>query len=502
MSAAPDPVVRTGCGAVRGRLEAGLAAFRGIPYAAAPVGPHRLAAPQPVPAWDGERPAVAFGPPPPQSAGLGGSAGTTGEEWLSLNVWTPSPDPAAGLPVLVWVPGGGYVVGDAGLPEYDGGVLARAGMVVVTLSYRLGVEGFALLAGAPANRGLLDQVAALHWVRENVAGFGGDPSRVTVAGQSAGGGSVAALLAMPSARGLFARAAALSVPGTFFSSALARDVAAACAAELGVAPTAEGFASVEPDVLPLAGDAVAADVDRWRGRWGPVALRPIPFAPVVDGEVLPTTPWRALADGAARDLPLLVGHTRDEHRLFSLLDGVLGRVTAEEADAALRVLAPAPDGPAGYRAAFPGASDEELYELVHGDWLFRMPSLHLAEAQVAGGGRVHLCELTWPAPGLGGVLGACHGLDLPLVLGTLDRGQPAALLGDPVPPEAVALSERLRSAWAAFVAGDDPGWPAHDPEGRATLLLDVDDRVAVYPEDASRRLWAHHTFDPLPLLAP
>lgn len=398
------PEVRTAAGLLRGSREAGLAVFRGIPYAEPPVGALRFAAPRPVRGWAGVRAAVSYGPPPPQP-GPFGTAGiapeTVGNEWLSVNVWSPDPSPGAGLPVLVWIPGGAYVIGASGLPEYDGGRLAAGGVVVVTLNYRLGVEGFAQIDGAPANRGLLDQVAALQWVRDNIRVFGGDPDRVTVFGESAGGGSVAALLAMPRAAGLFRRAVAQSVPGTFFSPELAADIAAACAAELGVRPTVADLSAIDPTRLPAAGEAVAAKIDRCRDRWGPITHRPIPFAPVVDGDVLPVTPWEALANGASRDVDLLVGHTRDEHRLFSLIDGVLGQVTEELAENALRALAPGPDGARRYREAFPAAGQEELYELVNADWLFRMPSLHLAQAHAAAGGRTYLYELTWPAPGYG-----------------------------------------------------------------------------------------------------
>ncbi|WP_141575446.1 carboxylesterase/lipase family protein [Actinomadura sp. WMMA1423] len=497
----PEPEVRTAAGVLRGRREAGLAVFRGVPFAEPPVGALRFAAPRPVRGWDGARLAVAYGPPPPQSGVLGASRDTGGDDWLTVNVWTPEPDPAAALPVMVWIPGGGYVMGNAGLPEYDGGNLAASGTVVVSLSYRLGIEGFAQIDGAPANRGLLDQVAALRWVRDNIRGFGGDPDLVTVFGQSAGGGSVAALLAMPRAAGLFRRAVAQSVPGTFFSPELAADVAAACAAELGVRPTVSGLSAVEPDRLPAAGDAISARMARRRERWGPITHRPIPFAPVVDGDVLPATPWQALADGAARDVALLVGHTRDEHRLFSLIDGVLGQVTGEETETALRMLAPGPDGARRYREAFPDATDEELYELVNADWLFRMPSLRLADAQIAGGGRAHLYELTWPAPGAGGALGACHGLDVPLVFGNLGSGQPAMLIGDPPSPAARELSARIREAWTAFAAHGDPGWPGYDAEHRLARLFDTPPVTAAYPEEASRLLWQDHAFPALPLLA-
>ncbi|MEU8306241.1 carboxylesterase family protein [Actinomadura sp. NPDC048955] len=495
-----EPEVRTAAGVLRGTREAGLAVFRGVPFAEPPVGALRFAAPRPARGWDGVRPAVAFGPPPPQSGVLGTAQETAGDDWLTLNVWTPEPDPVAGLPVMVWVPGGAYVIGDSGLPEYDAGHVAGSGTVVVSLNYRLGVEGFAQIDGAPANRGLLDQVAALQWVRDNIRVFGGDPDQVTVFGQSAGGGSVAALLAMPRAAGLFRRAVAQSVPGTFFSPELAADIAAACAAGLGLRPTVSDLAAVAPARLPTAGDAVSAEMARRRERWGRITHRPIPFAPVVDGDVLPSTPWQALAAGAARDVALLVGHTRDEHRLFSLIDGVLGQVTREQTETALHLLAPGPDGARRYREAFPAASDEELYELVNADWLFRMPSLHLAEAQIAGGGQAHLYELTWPAPGAGGGLGACHGLDVPLVFGNLTSGRPALLIGDPPSPAAEELSARIRGAWTDFAAHGDPGWPAYDARRRLTRLFDTPSTISAYPEGASRLLWRDHAFPALPLL--
>jgi para-nitrobenzyl esterase len=226
----------------------------------------------------------------------------------------------------------------------------------------------------------------------------------------------------------------------------------------------------------------------------------MPFAPVVDGDVLPVAPWQALASGAARDIDLLVGHTRDEHRLFSLIDGVLGQVTTEQAETALRALAPRPDGGRRYREAFPAAGAEELYELVNADWLFRMPTLHLAEAHAAAGGRTYLYELTWAAPGMGGGLGACHGLDVPLVFGNLSGGQPAMLIGEPPSAEAEALSGWIRAAWTAFAADGDPGWPAFDAEERLVQLLDTQPTVTAYPEEASRLLWQQHPFSALPLI--
>ena len=501
-SVAGPPEVRIGQGALRGRWESGVAVFRGVPFAEPPVGALRLAAPHPARPWSGVRAAESFGPPPPQAAffDMDAEAENATDDWLTINVWSPQFDLGARLPVMVWIQGGGYVFGRSSLPEYDGGRLARDGdVVVVTLNYRVGIEGFAQLEGAPANRGLLDQVAALEWVRDNIAAFGGDRDQVTIFGQSAGGGCVAALLAMPSAAGLFHRAIAQSLPGTFFTPELAADVAAACAAELGLQPTATDLGSVTPARLSAAGDAVTAAIGQQANRWGRPARRSIPFAPVIDGDVLPVTPWEALAAGAGRDIDLVAGHTRHEHRLFLLIDGLLGQVSPEQAATALAQFAPEPDGAHQYRDGFPAAGPDELYELVHADWLFRMPSLHLADAQVAGGGRAYLYELTWPAPGMGGALGACHGLDVPLTFGNLNRGQPAVLIGAGPIPDAEALSARIRAAWTAFAGNGDPGWPRYDTRERLTQLFDADPAVTRYPEEQSRVIWQDHHFNALPL---
>jgi para-nitrobenzyl esterase len=184
------------------------------------------------------------------------------------------------------------------------------------------------------------------------------------------------------------------MPGTFFAPELAADVAAACAAELGLRPTVADLSGVEPRRLAAAGDAVGAAMEQRVSHWGRPAQRRIPFSPVVDGVVLAATPWQALAGGAGRGVELLVGHTRDEQRLFSVIGGLLGEVGEEQAAAALDVFAPGPTGAARYREAYPDADPEQLYELVHSDWLFRMPSLQLAEAQAGSGGRVHAYELT------------------------------------------------------------------------------------------------------------
>ena len=506
-----EPEVRTTGGAVRGRLEDGLAVFRGIPFAEPPVGDARFAAPRPVSGWQGVREAFSFGPPPPQEGALqvqqavpraAMPATPTGDDWLTVNVWTSDPDPDARRPVMMWIYGGAYMLGFSGNPGYDARRIASEGDVVaVTFNYRLGVEGFARIDGAPANRGLLDQVAALQWVRENIAAFGGDPDQVTIFGESAGAGSVAALLAMPSAAGLFRRAIVQSVPGTFFSDELGRDVAAAIAAQVGLRPTVGDLSRVDPSRLSTAEALLVPKMPQYENRWGRLSQKIWPFAPVVDGEVLPINTWQALAEGAGRQRELIVGHNRDEFRMFMAMVGQLGKISDEQTALALRVLGPGPDGERAYRAAFPDASAEQLYELVQEDWEYRMPALHLADAQVAGGGRAYMYELTWPAPANGGVLGACHGLDVPLLFGTFDAHLGRRLLGPEPPSEAEAVGARLRAAWTAFAATGDPGWPPYDPQRRLVQVFDADPMVTSYPEETSRRLWQDHRFQALPLLS-
>jgi para-nitrobenzyl esterase len=396
---------------------------------------------------------------------------------------------------MVWIHGGGYRFGAGSDPDWDGTSLARTGVVMISANHRVGIEGYAQLDGAPANRGLLDIVATLRWVRENIANFGGDPANVTVFGESAGAGAVAALMVMPAARGLFARSVAQSLPGTFFTPALARDISAELLAPLGSAPDAAALADVPPEKLV---DAIVQLDPRMPSfdRWGLVAHTPTPFSPVVDGDVLPTDPWTGLAAGAGREVPLLVGHNRDEWRLFLVVGGLLGTITEEIAMATMASFGPGPDAPAGFRAAYPGAGPEELYVLARSDRMFRMPSLHLAAAQTAGGGRSHLYELTWATPAGGGVFGASHGLDIPLVLGALDKGMAGLFVGDPPVAEAVELSAQMQGAWTAYARTGHPGWAPYDEQQRLTRVFDSDGRGGVrpYPEEASRRLWAGTAF--------
>jgi para-nitrobenzyl esterase len=490
------PEVSTVAGRVRGRLEDGIAVFRGIPYARPPLGERRFQAPEPPERWDGVRDAARYGPPCPQPVRPGAPPppDTTGE-WLTVNVWTPDLQ-ARTLPVMLWIHGGAYMFGTGA--GYDGGPFARAGAVFVSCNYRLGAEGFAQLDGVPANRGLLDVVAVLTWIKSNIEAFGGDPGNVTVFGESAGAGLVAALLAMDSARGLFGRAIAQSVPGTFFSAPLAASVTKALAAAAGVETGA--LSGTDPARLAAAQAVVTGQLKDHRD-WGAVRLTDTPFSPVVDGEVLTRSPWRALVSGAARDVELLTGHNRDEYRLFLALSGRLGRITEDEAETVLDAFAPAPDGPPGYRKAYADRDPGGLFEVAFSDWLFRMPTLHLAQAHAATGGSTYLYELTAAAPAPG--LGACHALDVPLLFGGYREGVIGAILGDQ-PPSAgfTTLGDLMRQEWLDFAACGSPGWPPYGTGHRTTRVYDLQPDTCSYPEEASLHLWERHMFDTLGLAEP
>ena len=361
--------------------------------------------------------------------------------------------------------------------------------MLVSVNYRLGVPGFAVLDGAPTNLGLRDQVAALEWVRENAAAFGGDPDDVTLFGESAGGMSVATLMACPAAEGLFHRAIIQSGGGTSVCTVEdARRVSAEVAAHLGVPATAEAFAALDPDVVTAAQSAVglAVQADPDPQRWGATVLGGglgiMSLFPVIDGELVPDVPLARIARGSAAGVPLLIGTTREEFRLFLVPTGVAGAVTAQ----ALPVLAARYGWPDGvvetYTANRPDASPGDIACAVLTDAAFRAPSARLAAAQHAAGGTVHAYEFAWPTPVQD--LRACHALELAFVFDTL--GKATAMAGDSAPQR---LADEVHGAWVAFGRGGEPGWPAWTPDERSVMVFDAVSEVARAPRDAELALW-------------
>jgi para-nitrobenzyl esterase len=490
-----EPTVTTRYGAVRGRLRDGVAGFLGIPYAASPTGPLRFRAPTPPPAWDGIRDASSLGatPPKPDYAApfdvLLPEPNIVGDDWLNLNVWTPDPG-GAGLPVMVWIYGGAFANGNSAVPIYDGHAFARDGVVMVSLNYRLGVDGFALLPDAPANRGLLDQIAALEWVRDNIAAFGGDPGNVTVFGESAGAMSVTTLLSLPRARGLFARA--ITQSGAAQAAADPAD-AALVAKEPGLAlgreATAASLAEVSlPELIEaqvVVRDALAAQPDP--ARFGAtIVASSMAFIPVVDGDLIPVHPLAAITAGAGSGVPLLTGTTTEEFRLFLVPTGLAGYVTEQGLADILALLGIGPAVAGVYRANRPGASPGDVFAALLTDRFFRLPALAVAEARAAGPAPTYVYEFAWPSP-VGG-LGACHSLDIPFVFDNLTEGGAELVLG-PTPP--TALASQMHAAWIAFARDGDPGWRAFDDSYPVMIFDAAGGGVRTDPRGDERLVWRH-----------
>ncbi|MBP2320288.1 para-nitrobenzyl esterase [Kibdelosporangium banguiense] len=475
--------VDTRHGAVRGAVAGGVIAFKGIPYAAPPVGPNRFLPPQPVVPWTGVRDATRFGPTAPKAPyappldALIHEVDVPGEDYLNLNVWTP--DLSGRLPVMVWIHGGAFVNGSGS--AYDGSAFARDGVVCVTLNYRLGTDGF-LYFEDTANRGLLDQVAALQWVQDNIEAFGGDPGQITVFGESAGGMSIGMLLGMPKATGLFHRAILQSGGSQHaVGPATAEKLKLALAGKLGVAPTKEGFSAVPTEQLVVAQQqlrgAVAMQPDP--GLWGEAALTMLPFAPVIDGDTIPGPPNEHLAEG----VDILVGSNSDEFRLYVVPNGAFDYIGEERLNAAFRQFGLDPvEGRAVYQASRPGAAANELFCAVFTDWHFRIPAIRIAErARTA-----YMYEFAWQAPTFDGKLGACHAADIPFVFDNLDDNLFENLLGPHLPQH---LADTMHSAWVSFATHGNPGWFPYETGNRSTMRFDIESEVVVHPQAEELALW-------------
>ncbi|MDA8449468.1 carboxylesterase family protein [Acidovorax sp. NCPPB 3859] len=484
MDADSTPVVALRSDRLRGTRSRGVAAFKRIPYAADPFTPQRrFQAPQPAAPWQGIRDAGALGPPPPQpgrdpKASMHGGTGD-----LTVNVWTPDPH-ASGLPVMVWIPGGAFIRADAGEAACDGTRFAHSGIVLVTVNYRVGVDGFMAIEGAPANRGLLDQIAALQWVRDNIAAFGGDAANVTLFGQSAGAESIAILLASPRADGLFHRAILQSPPMQSMQHGDARRLAAVFARGLGAAPTAGSLAAVPMGELIGASPALAG-VLQDRAAWGRLSLGGTAFLPVIDGDLLDAPPLDMLARGLRPRVPVVVGSTDEEARIYMVPGGAIHRITPADVDRFVGDLELPPGTLEIYRPVSRDPSPGEVYTALQSDYTFRKPALRIAETRSRSGMAWHY-HFSWKSPGFGGQLGAAHFVDVPFAFGTQHSGQARPLLGDD-PPD--ALADAMHSAWVAFARTGDPGWPAYDLARRATKRFDAPCSVVLDPERTTRGLW-------------
>ena len=474
VSWAQSPIARTASGPVQGAIENDLAVFRGLPYAAPPVGEQRWREPQPVQPWSAVRQASTAGASCPQKRGLalegGGDPGTINEDCLYLNVFTPRAEAGAKLPVMVWIHGGALIFGGGGLPLYDGSALARRGAVVVTLNYRLGRLGFfthpALeqeRPGGPVNFGLLDQIAALQWVRQNIEAFGGDATKVTVFGQSAGAQSVLALMASPLAAGLFQGAIAESpyaFPGHTRAKAAATGAAIADAVGLPGARAsmdalrripAERLSALEGKALSLTTSFITGD-----------AAVPLPLLEVFQ-------------QGREAAVPLVIGSNSDDASVV-LAFGIDPAQAVQKLGKA-RVLV---------KAFYPEVKDERQLGLAMGRdvgftaFARRIAYLH---SQKSPTWRYYFSYTGVSA----GLAGAGHGAEVPYVMGTTQQCQ---CLGRPATPLDLVVERRLGDRWAAFAATGKPegsvAWPKDNRGGG--VVLDIGDQDTVRPAFMSARL--------------
>lgn len=491
---AMQEIVATTQGKVRGLAVDGVMAFLGIPYAAAPAGPALFRVPAPAPAWDGVRDAVTLGPTVPKPPyerpfdKLLLDPVIAGDECLNVNIWTPDPG-AAALPVMVWIHGGAFVNGTNVVPTYDGRAFARDGVVLVSINYRLGAPGFASLPDAPANLGIRDQLAALAWVQDNIAAFGGDPGNVTIFGESAGAMSVTTLVSVAAGSGLFGKAIVQSGGGhVVATSSDATRVTAELAARLGVAPTADAFGMVDVGRLIEAQRSVSLDAIKNPDPavWGrSVVTAGLAFPPVLDGELLTGRPIDVISTGAGHDLPMLLGTTTEEYRLFIASTSYVDAITPELARGALAANGYDTAIADTYTANRPGASAGDVLAAMATDWFFRLPAIRLAEARADAPSPTYAYEFAWPTPV--GRLGACHALELGFVFDTLAEPGTDLLTGPDAPQR---LADDMHARWVAFAEHGDPGWPAYHPDTRTVMTFDgTGARLVNDPRADERRLW-------------
>jgi len=500
-------VVETTFGQVRGSIDEGVVTFKGIPYGASTAGGNRFLPPRKPESWTGVRDALRYGPlamqPVPdlgiyalgevsaieQGAGPNWETDTFGEDCLVLNVWTPGTGGQA-RPVMVWCHGGGFWYGTGAAAWTEGGVLARKhGVVVVTLNHRLNIFGHLFLDDVggeryrgSGNAGLLDIVAALEWVRDNIAAFGGDPANVTLFGESGGGSKVAALMAMPAAKGLFHKAiiesGSLTRALTSEQANKTLDLTLRC---LNVAPgrlerlhtlSSQQVLAAMQSVLTASG----IDLLSWQqGSWFHI------FAPVVDGFVLPAHPFDPVAPSVSADVPLLIGTTGDEAHtilsgddpeLFALDErGLHEKVNAlvKSAEAAERLIR-------DFRAANPAASPLDIYIDIASDLTLRYGAIVKAERKAAlRAAPTYMYLFTWETPAFGGKYKSPHGAELPFVFDTLNKAP--GLVGTVPDERCQELAERTSRAWIAFARSGNPNhsglpeWRSYSVVDRATMVL-------------------------------
>jgi len=514
-AASADPIVETTSGKLRGTEEAGILAFRGIPYGASTAGRNRFLPPLAPQSWAGVRDALHYqGHAPqaidgvtrrPEMADFSGAPDTTpeGEDCLTLNLWTPGS--SGKRPIMVWFHGGAFSYGSANSIRTQGNSLCRRGdVVVVTVNQRLNIFGHLYLAeiGGPdfarsGNAGTLDMLAALQWVRDNAAAFGGDPNNVTIFGESGGGGKVSTLLAMPAAQGLFHRAiiqsgATVRLIDKDRANRLAEAVLQAVGltskqmAELQMVPVAQLLAAIAP-----ASRAIGPTDHKLFDRYN--------FGPVVDGRILPAQPYDPAATDISKNIPLMIGDMKDEMAIFLAPDDKVWNRTLSEAELRTRVAAVANTDTDRvielYKRLHPETNPAELLIAILTDSNFRLRSLTLAQRKASqNAAPVYMYAFNWETPVHGGRLKAPHAMDVPFTFDTLEH-----VGSTDRSPAAHELAARMSTTWIAFARTGKPDnpaiphWPAYNAQTRETMILNTNWSVIADPNRETRLLWQNIT---------
>ena len=499
-------IVGTRSGKIEGRVREGVHQFLGIPYASPPLRELRWQPPVQEEPWEGVRDATRFGPQSAQGTFrlgelLGGPQLPISEDSLTLNVFTPKIDESR-RPVMVWIHGGGFTNGTASTSLYDGSRLCTNGdVVVVTLNYRLASFGFLHLADmfgsefeGSGNLGLLDQISALEWVRENIVAFGGDPHNVTIFGQSAGAGSIGILLGLPRARGLFSGAILQSGAASWYHSR--------AAATSNTEKIIEALGVRHGDVEALRSKTTQEILGAQKVLNLDTEVVGLAFTPVLDGTVVARPPLEEISSGNTAGISLILGTNADEMTIFNLVDPELGQLDLDEVRRRVNVWTENHDLARilvnAYQNQHPGTTTQELWTTIAGDAAFHIPAIRLAEAHLPHG-PVWNYVFSWPTPIFGGSLRSTHGLEIPFVWNALD--QPSGEIMTGTDPQRLEVGSVMSQAWIAFCHQGAPQhpaipeWPCYDLDNRAALRFDTTCELLVDPHASARHLWNSATGD-------
>lgn len=490
-------VVSIESGKLMGINHDGVSTFYDVPYAKKPfTADRRFQAPQAYETWNGVLDATKAGQPVPQPSRDKNTTLMGAPDDLTLNIWTPTSAVATNnkasnkkLPVMVWIPGGAFIREDAAELAYDGTSFAQNDVIVVTINYRVGVDGFMHLEGAPDNRGILDQIMALEWVQNNIEDFGGDPSQVTVAGQSAGAESVAILLGTEKAEGLFQKAIMQSPPMAFLTQKEAQQITQSYTKKLNIPATVKGLSTIPfPELVKNVIDMGYAIQDR--NKWGMISWGGTAFLPVVDGDIIVESPMKDLTK-ASPSIPVIVGSTDQESRLYLVPSDAVNNTTEKTKSLLLSDLSLEGRPADVYSTKDNGKTIGDTFADIQSDFTFRMPALHIAQQLTKNDNKVWHYNFSWMSPAFDGHLGAGHFVDVPFVFNTTDNEQAKRFVGSQPPIE---LINTMHSQWLTFIKTSKADWSPYNLAERPTMQFDVKSKQVNDPNSSVRKLWEDFEF--------